>query len=195
MSRSQKTDYPNHERASKAYTIYISGYTQEEIAKFLGCSLEDVEADITHMHSVVNTPTIIRHENDRNRILIQRTEGERYRKMLAQTLSIPAEQYLAAGITPVGPMKEFREAVGMVVKPDAVGVHVSQTQVNVSGGGSTISSSEDLLRSVMAKLKTNYDSSQEPIDVEVVDPAPEDSGSVEADSSSGADAVPDPDGD
>jgi hypothetical protein len=185
VSRADKLDYPQHERAARAYTIYISGYTEDEIAKFLGCTLEDVAADMIHMQSCIPTRTIIAHENDRNRILIQRSESQKYRSLLSQALSLPVEQYLQAGIAPTGPMKEFREAVGMVAKPEGIGIHLSQTQVNVGGGGgSGIGSSEDLLRSVMAKLQTNYDEAKV-VDVEA-EPE-EDSASQEED------AVPDVD--
>jgi hypothetical protein len=169
VSRADKLDYPQHDRAARAYTIYISGYTEDEIAKFLSCTLEDVAADLIHMQSCIPTRTIIAHENDRNRILIQRSESQKYRTLLSSALSVPVEQYLQAGITPVGPMKEFREAVGMTAKPESIGIHLSQTQVNVGGGSGTgIGSSEDLLRSVMAKLQANYDENRV-IDAEVVE--------------------------
>jgi len=139
-------DCPDPKLYAKAYNMYVGGYMEEEVAEHLGVPVREVERAIQHTRSCLSSRTIISHNNDRGRILIQRTEGKRYREMLAATLSIPAEQYLAAGITPVGPMKEYREAVGMVERPGAISLSLSQ---NVSVTEGKVTSFEDLLRRVI----------------------------------------------
>jgi hypothetical protein len=169
--RDGKLSYPEHERASKAYTHYISGFTEDEIANFLGAPVEEIQKDIEHITSLLPLRTIIGHQNDRLRILIQRTEGEQYRKLLSQALRVPADDYLRAGIAPAGPLKEYREAVGMTDRPGAFNINVSQNQVTVSNENG-ISSSEDILRKVMDKI--NAKQQQETvIDVQAEEPAAE----------------------
>src|SRR5512135_3638374 len=121
-----RTEYEHHARAQKTYSQWSSGYSEEEIARFFGIELEEVLRDIQHIHQVLPTRTVIAHLNDRNRLLIQRAEGERYRRMLSESLQTPVANYLEAGVSPVGAMKEFREAVGMVERPGGISVSLSQ---------------------------------------------------------------------
>ena len=162
IKRIGKDDYPHHERASTSYTHYITGYTEEEIADFLTeagikCETRDVERDIQHIQSLLPTRTVIAHENDRNRLLIQRNQGKQYRALLKEALAIKAKDYVESGLSPAGPLKEFREAVGMTERPGGINLQVNQQNVNVGSSqtASGINSSEDLLRSVMAKMREN----------------------------------------
>lgn len=153
------TDYPEHDRAKGTYGQWLSGFTEEEIAKFHGTDVAEIERDVQHIQSTLTQRMVITHNNDRNRILIQRQQAESYQRLLGEALEVPAQQYVAAGITPAGPMKEYREAVGMTERPGGIALHVS-TEVNVQNAG--LSSSEDVLRTVMKKMKAE----QEPIDIE-----------------------------
>ncbi len=181
IGRIGKDDYPDAERASTVYTHFITGYAEEEIAKFMQavgveCSVEDIERDIQHIQSLLPTRVLIAHQNDRNRLLIQRTEGKQYRRLLAEALAVQATNYIASGVSPTGPLKEYREAVGMQEKPGGINVHLSQQNLNVgAGAASGVTSSEDLLRRVMSRMKSQALPPQgtEAIEVEASAPLPE----------------------
>lgn len=145
-----RTEYPQHRRAQQTYSQWMSGFSEEEIARFFQIEVEDVLRDVQHIHQVLPVRTVVAHLNDRNRILIQRAEGEKYRRLLSQSLSTPVERYLQAGVSPVGALKEYREAVGMVEKPGSLSISVTQA-VGVSNDRPR--SSEDLLRKVIEKMK------------------------------------------
>ena len=142
-----KTEYPHHKRAARVYSQWLSGYSEEEIATFFELTVDEVERDIQHTSSLLSQRTVIAHHNDRNRILTQRAEGARYRKLLRDALATPVEDYLEAGIAPGGVLKEYREAVGMTEKPGGIRVNIANT---VSSRG--VSCSEDLLRLAISKL-------------------------------------------
>lgn len=168
IKRGAKDDYPEHARAVEAYNHYISGYREEEIADFfrsigMECTVEEIERDIQHIKTMHPTRVLIAHENDRNRLLLQRTEGTEYRRLLGEALKLKAEQFLAAGISPTSSLREYREAVGMTEKPGGINVHVDQRSLNIGPGAtnSGISSSEDLLRSVMNRMRAQNQISQE----------------------------------
>jgi len=187
VRRANITDYPNADRANKAYSHFISGYTEEEIAKFLSATPEEIELDIQHVRSCLPTRTIISQENDRNRILLQRTESQKYRRLLSAALDIPVEQYLTSGVSPVGPLKEFREAVGMQERPGGINVNVEQKSLTVNAGGSGsngLTSSEDILRRVMDRMAARQElpPQEAPIEVE-----------AEAVGAGEGDEIPDPD--
>ena len=135
---------------AKCYNMFIGGYTEQEVATHMGVTENEVERAIQHTRSCLSSRTIIGHNNDRHRILVQRTQSEKYRRLLDESLSTPIETYLSAGIGPAGVLREYRDAVGMTEKPGAMSVQMNQ-QINMVGN-STITSSEDLLRHVMAKL-------------------------------------------
>ena len=146
-----RTDYTNHKRAQQVYSQWMAGYAEEEIARFFGIELQEVLRDIQHIHQVLPTRTVIAHLNDRNRILIQRAEQEQYRRLLADALATPVDNYLQAGVSPVGPMKEFREATGMVSKPEPL-IQIN-TQINsTSGNNHGIRSAEEAIRRVLAMM-------------------------------------------
>jgi hypothetical protein len=200
-----KDDYAQHGRASTVYTHFISGFAEEEIVKFLNaqgieCSLEEIEMDIQHIQSLLPTRTLISHENDRNRILIQRTEGKKYRQLLNTALSLEAKDYLAVGLSPHSVMKEYREATGMQEKPGGINVHVDQRSLSIGGGAtppSGVNSSEDLLRRVMSKMQSRQvalpetiEPEGETIEAEATEVAPTE-GDVFEDSED--ESIPDPD--
>jgi|GEM_PF-2127350 hypothetical protein len=177
LKRSAVEDYPFHDRAVMVYNQYISGFTEEEIVVFLNrsgeeCDLTDIECDLQHIKSLHPTRALIAHENDRNRLLLQRTEGKQYRRLLGESLSIEAKQFLAAGINPTATLKEFREAVGMTEKPGSFQVNVNQQSLNIGGGEARqqtgIRSSEDLLRAVMDKMNAANSQNQIPQSSDVV---------------------------
>lgn len=207
IKRSGNDIYPQHDRAVVTYNHYISGFTEEEILEFLRatgeeCELADIVRDIQHIKTLHPTRVLIAHENDRNRLLIQRTEGRQYRRLLAEALAMKAEAFVAAGMSPTTPLKEFREAVGMTEKPGAINVSVNQQNLNLSGGernNSGVRSSEDLLRSVMDRMKANQaqisqEAASTVIDAEVVAPENTDENKEELwDRDDDIDIIPDPD--
>ena len=125
----------------------MSGFGEHEIARFFEIEVEEVLRDVQHVHQILSVRTVIAHLNDRNRILIQRAEGERYRQLLSESLSTPVEGYLQAGVSPVGALKEYREAVGMVEKPGTFSISVAQS-VTIADGRPT--SAEDVIRKIIA---------------------------------------------
>jgi hypothetical protein len=139
--------YPDHRRAQQTYSQWMSGFGEDEIARFFEIEIEEVLRDVQHVHQILPVRTVIAHLNDRNRILIQRAEGERYRRLLSESLSTPVEDYLQAGVSPVGALKEYREAAGMVEKPGTFSVSVAQS-ITIADGRPT--SAEDVIRKIVA---------------------------------------------
>jgi hypothetical protein len=153
LLRRGKTEYPQHKRAEQTYSQWMAVYSEEEIADFFGIELEEVLRDIQHIHQVLPTRTVIAHLNARNRILIQRAEQARYRQLLSEALATLVEDYLQAGVSPTGPLKEYREATGMTSKPEPL-IQVNP-QDNYVGGtpiGDNPRSAADAIRRVLAHM-------------------------------------------
>lgn len=129
-------EYPHHKRAEETYSQYLSGYSEQEIGAFFGIDPAEVLKDIQHVQQVLPARTVLAHINDRNRLLILKLEGEKYRRQLSESLSISPQDYLRAGVSPVGPMKEFREAVSMTEKPGALSINFTKNTANFGGGNS-----------------------------------------------------------
>jgi hypothetical protein len=136
---------------AKCYNMYIGGYTEEEVGKHMAVDVEVVERAIQHTRSCLSSRTIVSHNNDRMKILIQRSESEQYRRLLGEALRTNVKEFLAAGVSPVGVLKEFREATGAVEKPGSFTVQVNQQ--SIVANSPQITSSEDLLRSVLMRMK------------------------------------------
>jgi hypothetical protein len=159
---------------AKCYNMFIGGYSEEEVAAHFEIPVQMVERAIQHTRSCLSGRTIIAHNNDRLRILVQRTESEKYRKLLGDALSIKAEDFLKAGIAPTGTLKEFRQCVGLEEKPGGIGVNITHNTANFSGatggihpanlgGGWRPRSFEDLLRAI---IQADPSCSLTPIDVD-----------------------------
>jgi hypothetical protein len=156
------SEYPYHKRAEETYSQYLSGFSEQEIGLFFGIDPAEVLKDIQHVQQVLPARTVLAHVNDRNRLMIQKLEGEKYRRQLSEALSIPPQDYLKAGISPVAPMKEYREAVSMTEKPGALSVSFTKNTANIGigntpggipaanfGGNGRIRSFEDLVRMII----------------------------------------------
>jgi hypothetical protein len=141
---------------AKSYNMFIAGYTEEEVAHHMGVRVEVVERAIEHTRSCLSSRTIISHNNDRQRILLQRAESDKYRKLLGDALNISAKDYLAAGITPAGTLREYRQAVGMEEKPGNMSISV--TQNSAISVRPEVRSSEDVLRRVIARMAQQKES-------------------------------------
>ena len=174
--------YPNHDRAYDLYGMWMTGYTEDEIASFASLDVEEVKKDLMYVNTRMSTRQIIQHNNDRERIILQRQNSEDFRKLMKEALQISATQYLDNGMTPAGVLKEYREATGMVQKAEPL-IQVN-TQVNNTGGtaGGAITSAEDVIRRVLGELNNAA-----PQEVEYIQDAEE---ATESD-----DSVPDPDED
>ena len=148
-----RTAYPNHDRACRVYSQWLAGYSEEEVADFFGIEPRDVELDVQHVHGILPTRTVIAHNNDRSRLLVQRQQSEEFRRLMGEALKTPATDYLSAGISPAGILKEYREAVGQVQKAEPL-VQFN-TQQNFLGSGPAarlgITSAEDVIRMILAK--------------------------------------------
>jgi hypothetical protein len=153
------SEYPYHKRAEETYSQWLSGFSEQEIGLFFGIDPAEVLKDIQHVQQVLPARTVLAHVNDRNRLLIQKLEGEKYRRQLSEALSISPQDYLKAGVSPVGPMREYRQAVGMEERPAAANVSVtrqSATFINNSPSGipaanfgGKVRCFEDLLRMII----------------------------------------------
>jgi hypothetical protein len=150
-------EYPNHDRANEIYSQYISGFTEDEIASFHGLDIEEVKKDIMYTQTRIPVKQIISQNNDRNRILVQREQSESFRRLIGESLALPAQSFLTAGVSPTGVLKEFREATGMIAKAEPL-IQVN-TQQNFLGGGASgqngISSAEDVIRKVLDQINQN----------------------------------------
>jgi hypothetical protein len=144
-----RTAYPNHDRACRVYSQWLAGYSEEEVADFFGIQPRDVELDVQHIHGILPTRTVISHNNDRGRLLVQRQQSEEFRRLMGEALKTSATDYLSAGVSPAGILKEFREATGMVQKAEPL-VQVN-TQIN-TGNIHGITSAEDAIRKVLAAM-------------------------------------------
>ena len=154
-----RTSYLHYKRAERTYSHWLAAYSVEEIAEFFDLPIREVEADIEHVQSMLPTRTLVAQHNDRNRLLLQRAEARKYQALLSDALSRSASDYIAAGLSPAAPLKEFREAVGMIEKPGGLSISLSQ-HTNV-GNPAGITCAEDVLRRVRSQLDT-----VKPIEVE-----------------------------
>jgi hypothetical protein len=179
------SEYPHHKRAEETYSQYLSGFSEQEIGAFFGIDPAEVLKDIQHVQQVLPARTVLAHINDRNRLLIQKLEGEKYRRQLSEALSISPQDYLKAGVSPVGPMKEFREAVSMTEKPGALSINFTKNTANFGGsnssgipganfGGRRIRSYEDLVRMIIeADPSCGLQPVSADIEADVVAPPPD----------------------
>lgn len=152
--------YPNWDRACDSYNAWLTGFVEEEISQHMGISVEEVKMDIRAIQLTLPARVLIVHNNDRNRLLVQREESERYREMLRASLTTPVATLLNCGISPAGIMREFREATGQIADK---GITVNaQTNFFPSRSGSEgdsqmgsgITSAEDLIRKVVETMDT-----------------------------------------
>ena len=145
--------YPHHDRSNDLYSMWMSGFCQEEIASFAGISVEDVDKDLMYVSTRLPVRTIIQHNNDRSRILLQRNQSESFRNMMRDSLAQPVSSLLAAGISPAGILKEFREATGMVQKAEPL-LQINTQNISNSGSAGTggVTSTEDIIRRVLGEI-------------------------------------------
>ena len=160
--------YPNHDRANDVYSMFITGYCENEIADFLSIDVLEVNRDLMYVNTRLSPRQIISHNNERARIILQRQNSEDFRRLMAESLRTPALSLLAAGISPAGILKEYREATGMVQKAEPL-LQIN-TQINNSQAATTgIQSAEDVIRRVLDQINQDAPENQEPIDVEAED--------------------------
>jgi hypothetical protein len=156
-------EYPTHDRANLLYNMWMSGATEDEIAQFYSLTVEEVKQDLLYVKSRIPIRQIISHNNDRTRILVQREQSESFRKLIGDSLAIPAQSFLVAGISPTGVLKEYRESVGMVQKAEPL-IQVN-TQQNFLGGGPSgkngVFSAEDVIRKVLDRINQNENPPEE----------------------------------
>ncbi len=75
------SDCEDPKLTAKIYNMYIGGYSEEEAAEYFGVPVETIERAIQHTRSCLSGRTIICHNNDRLRILVQQTESEQYKSL------------------------------------------------------------------------------------------------------------------
>jgi hypothetical protein len=178
------TAYPNHDRANDFYSMWMSGATEDEIAEFASVDVAEVKKDLLYVNTRLTTRQVISHNNDRQRILLQRQQSEAFRNMMRDSLNTPVSDLIDAGISPAGLMKEFREATGLVQKAEPllqINTQINQGSTHTGGG---ITSAEDVIRRVLNQINQDTpppQGNQEIIDVE-----------QEPESDSDEDRIPDP---
>jgi K+-sensing histidine kinase KdpD len=163
--------YPNHDRANDVYSMWMSGYTEDEVADFTQIDVAEVKKDLMYVNTKLTTRQIIAHNNDRSRIMLQRNESENFRNMMRDALGVDVRTLLAAGVSPAGILKEFREATGMVQKAEPLlQINTQINQASTTTGG--ITSAEDVIRRVLNQINqdTPPPEESEVIDAEIVDP-------------------------
>lgn len=173
-------EYEHADRANQAHNQYCVGYDIDEIAAFFGVSELDIQRDLQHVRSNLSPRQVIAINNDRARIKLQREDTDRYGKIMSESLGISAMKYIEKGMSPAGPMKEFREAVGMTEKPGGLAINFTRNTANIlnPGGGvhpanvsgrGGIKSYEDLVRMVIEQDPT---CGLQPIDTDAHDATP-----------------------
>jgi len=158
MLHRDRKAYPEHQRACRVYSQFLAGFTEEEIASFFSIPVRAVELDLQHVAGLLPSRVLVAQWNDRARLLLQRSESERYRRLMGEALSVQATDYLKAGISPASALREFREATGLVSKPEPL-LQIN-TQANIIGGNAGINaqgitSAEDLIRRVLDRMAQN----------------------------------------
>jgi hypothetical protein len=153
--------YEFEERAELVHCQWSVGFEYDEIAAFFNISEIDVKLDMQHVLSRLTARQVLSQTNDRNRILIQRTNSKEYSRLLQESLTITASSYLAAGMSPVPAMKEFRQAVSMEEKPGGLSINFTKNTANFGngtgvnsanvGGRHGVKSAEDLIRMIIAQ--------------------------------------------
>jgi DNA-binding CsgD family transcriptional regulator len=161
--------YPFHDRANDLYGMWMTGYTEDEISLFMGISVDEVKKDLMYVNTRLSTNQIIKHNNDRTRILLQRNESEAFREMMKDSLSQSVEKMINVGLSPASILKEFREATGMVQKAEPL-LQIN-TQVNTTrsvGGG--VTSAEDIIRRVLNEINQETLDPVDSSELHLVDP-------------------------
>lgn len=150
--------------------MWMTGYDEDEIAAFASIPVEDVKKDLMYVNTRLPVRQIIQHNNDRMRIMIQRQESEKFRKLMHDTLEVPAVAMFTSGISPAGIMKEFREATGMVQKAEPLlQINTQVNNTSNSHSASSITSAEDVIRRVLGEINQNTLAQTQSDDSETVD--------------------------
>jgi hypothetical protein len=154
-------EYPEIDRANKCLSYWMAGYDELEISALLDLSEIDVTRDLAYLRTKMNPRQQIAMNNDRQRILIQKQEAANYSAMLKGGLTKGVDAWLAAGLSPVPVMKEYRQAVGLEEKPGGVNISVTKQSATFMGnppghipsanfgGGGKVKSFEDLVRMII----------------------------------------------
>lgn len=178
-------DYPFAERAEEVHSHWMVGYDELEIAAFMGLSEIDVAQDLQYMQKRMTPRQVLAQCNDRERIKLYRTRSKAYNRLLGESLEKTADEYLAAGFTPVPVLKEYRQAINMEEKPGGLNIAITKNTanfVNPNGnvhpanlGNGGIRSYEDLVRMI---IKSDPTCALQPVidaDVQEVQPPDDDS--------------------
>jgi hypothetical protein len=159
----RQADYEFADRAIQVHSHWVVGYDEPEIAAFFHLTELEVAQDLQWVRSRMTPRQINVMDNDRDRIKLHRVHSREYSRLLEESLKTTAKEYIAAGMSPVGPMKEYRQAVGMEEKPGGLAISFNNTKNTANiiapssgvspanlGGGGKIRSFEDLVRSIIA---------------------------------------------
>jgi hypothetical protein len=142
--------YPTHDRANDLYGMWMTGYTEDEISAFMGLSIEETQKDLMYVNTRLSTRQIIHHNNERQRIMLQRQNSEDFRRLMSESLQTPARVLIDAGLSPAGILKEYRESTGMVQKAEPL-IQVN-TQINNAAPTGGVTSAEDVIRRVLSQI-------------------------------------------
>lgn len=148
--------YEFHDRAVQVHSHWLAGYAECEIAAYFKITEADVNLDLQHIRHALTSRQLLATNNDRARLVLQREEQKNYNRLMKESLTIGASDYIKAGMSPAGVMREFREAVGMTEKPGGVSISFNKNTGFIvgppgNGGNSTqIRSQEDMIRAIIA---------------------------------------------
>lgn len=156
MTKTDQNDYPHHDRALKVHNHWAVGYAECEIAAFFKITEAEVILDLQYVHGSMNARQMLAIRNDRARIISQRQNSDKYNRLLGESLTMTAQDWLLKGISPAGLLKEYREGVGQTEKPGGLSITFQKNTgilVGNNPNGSplgAIRSPEDLIRAVIS---------------------------------------------
>jgi hypothetical protein len=176
-----RVPYEFSERANLVQSQWMVGYDEQEIAVFFQVTEFEVQQDLKYVHMNMTPRQVIAMNADRDRIRIYRKNSSHYSRLLEESLTRTADSWIASGISPVGAMKEYRQAVGMEEKPGGIAISLVKNTANINspsggvhpanlGGHGNPRSFEDLLRAI---IKADPSCGLQPvIDVDAQDALP-----------------------
>jgi hypothetical protein len=146
-------EYENKDRAKVVHAQWMVGFAECEIAAFFGITEADVRVDLQWIQGQMSPRQLSAQSNDRTRLQIQREQSAEYNRLLKESLTVGAKEWLLNGLSPAGILKEYREAVGLTEKPGGIAISFTKNTANFGGGGTNaaggIRSAEDMIRRVI----------------------------------------------
>jgi hypothetical protein len=87
------------------------GYDELEISAHCKVSVEEIQADLAYIRSLLPEETVALNIGERNEILEAKVRSKKMREELAADMSLSAKELIRAGKNPIGILRKYREAV------------------------------------------------------------------------------------